>query len=115
MMHKFIKIPQGSWPQSQFDPKRTAVYFSTEFLVQVFNESNGIVRLSINKTHTGNDGRWVDGIAWEELQEIKNQCGYADYDAVEIYPSNNDVVNVANMRHLWVMPQKLDFVWRKPQ
>lgn len=24
-----------------------------------------------------------------------------------------DVVNVAPMRHLWVMPEKLTFAWRK--
>lgn len=112
-MSKFIGVPQSSWPASQFDPKRFAVFLSTDYLVQAFNEDDGVIRLSINKAKMGINRRWVDGVSWDELQEIKNQCGYADFDAVEVYPRENDVVNVANMRHLWILPEKLSFAWRK--
>jgi hypothetical protein len=44
---------------------------------------------------------------------IKNAVGYQDRDAVEVYPSQTDVVNVSNMRHLWILPEKLDFAWRR--
>ncbi|MGL0761287.1 DUF4222 domain-containing protein [Citrobacter freundii] len=60
-----------------------------------------------------NSGRWKDGISWDALQEIKNAVGYADRDAVEIYPAQKDVVNVANMRHLWIVNEPLNFAWRK--
>jgi hypothetical protein len=33
-------------------------------------------------------------------------------DAVEVYPPAGDVVNVANMRHLWVLRDRLPFAWR---
>lgn len=51
------------------------------------------------------DGK--DGISWDDLQKIKNECAGEDSVAVEIYPKENDVVNETNMRHLWVMP--IDF------
>ena len=47
-----------------------------------------------------------------KLQEIKNTIGYKDKFAVEVYPAENDIVNVANMRHLWVLPKPLGFEWR---
>ena len=48
-----------------------------------------------------------------ELQDIKRQAGLGDYMAVEIYPKDRDIVNVANMRHLWVLRDPLQFGWRK--
>ena len=36
----------------------------------------------------------------------------ADFDALELYPVNSDVVNVANLRHLWVMRDLVSFAWR---
>jgi hypothetical protein len=72
-----------------------------------------LVRLSVLRTtldaHTG---RWLDGIAWDQLQDIKAQCGYAHHDAVEVYPRACDTVNVANLRHLWVMREPVAFGWR---
>jgi hypothetical protein len=57
--------------------------------------------------------RWADNITWDELQALKTQCGYGGHDAVEVYPPTRDVVNVANIRHLWVLAEKLPFAWRK--
>ncbi len=70
-----------------------------------------LVRLSINRTTIIGD-RWADNITWDELQRIKNECGYTLHDAVEVFPAEKDVVNVANMRHLWVMKDPLPFAWR---
>jgi hypothetical protein len=50
--------------------------------------------------------------AMHRLQRLKAECGYADRDAVEVYPRERDVVNVANLRHLWVMREPLAFAWR---
>lgn len=46
-----------------------------------------------------------DGISWDDLQWIKGAAGYRDREAVEVYPRDGDVVNVANMRHLWILPE----------
>lgn len=39
--------------------------------------------------------------------------GLADSWAVEVFPADADVVNVANMRHLWILPDAPAFAWRK--
>lgn len=90
------------------------VWRSREFLVQIYAESPGIIRASINRVSfdSGND-RWVDGISWEELQRVKREIGRANLDAVEVFPADRDIVNVANMRHLFIMDEPLPFVWRR--
>lgn len=70
------------------------------------------MRLSINKTSHNGD-TWDDNITWDELQKIKNECGYGDACAVEIFPPDESVVNVANMRHLWLLPEPPSFMWNR--
>lgn len=123
---RFRSVPRSEWPQDipkhLQSPNLFAVWVNTKYLVQAFREPGEIVRLSI--THIegrqfqgfDQDGprfKWQAGIPWEDLQDIKNHVGYANCDAVEVYPAQADVVNIANMRHLWVLPEKLAFAWRK--
>lgn len=87
------------------------VWRSRHFLVQEYAGDNpripGLIRLSINRTKRNSAGRWVDGITWDELQRIKAEIGYGDVQALEVYPPDRDVVNDANLRHLWVLPVAL--------
>lgn len=109
-------VPRVEWPAhlafSEHAP--FAVWRSREFLVQAFEEQAPGVhcRLSINRT-TVSGGRWVDGISWDELQRLKAECGLGDMWAVEIFPPDSDVVNVANIRHLWVLADPPDYGWHK--
>jgi hypothetical protein len=90
-----------------------AAWRSNRFLVQLFPEQAGAQRITINRTMVDVDtGRWLDGITWEEIQSIKDEIGFADRDAIEIYPATGDVVNVANMRHIWLV-DRIAFAWRK--
>lgn len=105
------EIPRWRWPNP--DAPQLRVLRSRDFLVQEFSApAPAVVRLSISRTSLDGD-RWQDGIAWEELQRLKHECGYAGRDAVEIFPADVDVVNVANMRHLWVLAEPVSFAWRK--
>ncbi|EEZ5248821.1 hypothetical protein DDM32_004372 [Escherichia coli] len=106
-------VPESQWSVRCHDPKRSNVWANSYFLVQEFQEENGVIRLTVNTTSIGSFGRWKDGISWDALQEIKSAVGYGDRDAVEIYPRDYDVVNVANMRHLWITPEPISFAWRK--
>lgn len=73
-----------------------------------------LVRLSVLRTTLEQkSGRWADGITWDELQQIKAECGYVDMDALELYPIAADVVNVANLRHMWVMRDPVEFAWMR--
>ncbi len=110
-------VPIHEWPatqrESRFAP--TEVWRSRDFLVQVYEElAHGVVcRLSVLRTTLDpKAGRWVDGITWDELQRVKAECGFDDNDAVEVYPRDRDVVNVANLRHLWVLAEPVPFAWR---
>lgn len=40
--------------------------------------------------------------SWEELQEIKKEV-FGDYNMVEIYPKENNIINNANVRHLYYL------------
>jgi len=41
---------------------------------------------------------------WAEKQRIKDECLGADRTAVEVFPAAADLVDDANMFHLWVLP-----------
>jgi hypothetical protein len=108
-----VEIPADEWP----DPvpaRLVRVLRSCAFAVQVYREPCGVLRLSCCRAALRADGRWVDGITWEELQALKAQAGYADREAIEIYPPADQVVDVANTRHLWVLPagERMPFSWR---
>lgn len=111
---KMVPIAKDRWPKDQQTidgQNRVAVWRNKEFLVQVFAFGNeGLLRLSVNRTSW--DGRdWRDGITWDDLQRIKNEIGFADSTAVEVYPPQDRVINVANIRHLVVLPESPSYVW----
>lgn len=91
------------------------IWRSRHFLVQVYDHGPHMERLSVNKTDIDlRTRRWSDRITWDELMEVKRQVGRGDKDAVEAYPADEDIVNVANMRHLFVFKEhKASFFWRK--
>lgn len=104
------EVPRDQWPDP-FAPVLRLLR-SRDFLVQIHQaKAPADVRISVNHSDVVG-GEWRDGITWEELQRIKRECGYGDRDAVEVFPSDIDVVNVANMRHLWVMLDPVSFAWR---
>ena len=103
-------VPESEWPIRR-PYGIVEVWRSREFLVQVFAEIGGIERLTICRTMLSGDS-WKDNISWDELQEVKRQCGRGNKDAVEIYPADKDIVNVANMRHLWVLPDEIGYKWK---
>ena len=107
-------MPRESWsPEMQKSKDVIEVWRSSGFLLQVYQEPNGIERLSIQRTRLRDDGEWQDKISWDELQRLKAECGRGDKQAIEIYPADNDVINVANLRHLWVLTEPMEFTWRK--
>ncbi|MCW9041730.1 MAG: hypothetical protein OQK05_00180 [Pseudopelagicola sp.] len=40
-------------------------------------------------------------ITWDDLQAIKNDIWGAEARAIEVYPKQSQLVNSAQMRHLW--------------
>lgn len=109
-MSNLTPVPKWKWPANN-DRKRIEVWLSDKYLVQVFDEGHSL-RMSVNRVTVRNDGEWDENLTWDELQEIKGQIGRGKKYAIEIYPRDCDVVNVANMRHLWILPKMLPMGWR---
>ena len=106
------RVPREEWGHPQYDDgKRLEVWRSRNFLVQVIDEGELGVRLTVNRTAMRPDGEWEDAITWDELQAIKREIGYGDYYAIEVYPKDADLVDLANMRHLWVPLEDLPYGW----
>jgi hypothetical protein len=104
-------VSKENWPYND-DPNRIGVMLSRYYMVQIFDEQNGVIRLSCNRTTLDQFGKWEENLSWDELMEIKRQAGYGDRYAVEVLPGDADIVNVANMRHIWIMPHPI-VGWRK--
>lgn len=75
----------------------------------VHDRSDFICRLVINRRELEPDGSWKQGITWDDIQSIKHDCGYGDYDALEVYPRDVNLVFDAPMRHIWVVKEPLNF------
>ena len=110
------KLTQIPLPAKYIGVKNAPVeaWRSNKYLVQVYDIGE-MLRISVNRTEINIKAkRWLDGISWDYLMRIKHELGYGDHDAVEMYPRNYDVINVANIRHLWVLKEGVfNFGWRK--
>jgi hypothetical protein len=61
------------------NPDRLTCWRSPEFTVQTHRVPGEIVRLSVNRNQLIPGSRlYQGGISWDELQLIKDECGYAD-------------------------------------
>ena len=97
------------------NPPPVRVFRSRDYLVQVIEEPKpNVIRLTVCRTAIDDYGDWRDNISWDEMQRLKNEAGYEDCDAIEIYPAEKDKVNVGNMRHLWIdlNTTGCQFTWR---
>jgi hypothetical protein len=111
------EVPPEQWrSQPRALPNMTRVFKSRAFFVQEFTEASGVIRLSVNrvKYNAGRAGflSWYTGVSWDDLQWLKQELGYGARCGVELYPPEADVVNVANIRHLWILPAPPEFMWR---
>ncbi|HJV46622.1 MAG TPA: hypothetical protein VJ824_12985 [Bacillota bacterium] len=47
-------------------------------------------------------------IPWREKQRIKNEIFGTDRTALEVFPSESDLVDEANMYHIWILPESME-------
>lgn len=117
--YDFVDFPKEKWPaehpgNSSAKNPRIRVARNKNFLVQIFRKDDKFTVISVNRTRIQSDGNWEANITWDQLQEIKSKLGFGDQHAVEVYPPDKDVVNVSNMRHLFLVPPELvPFAWKK--
>ncbi len=82
-------------------PMSSIAYVNSRYSVQV-----SFVETAIGKVchlwirqHDGEMPR-----AWSDLQRIKNAIAGPECTAVEVFPPESELVDSANMAHLWVYP-----------
>ncbi|ANH49077.1 DUF7694 domain-containing protein [Tritonibacter mobilis] len=46
---------------------------------------------------------------WREMQRIKDEIAGPDATAIEVYPPHAEIVDQADMFHIWVVPGPLPF------
>lgn len=106
-----VDVPVSDWPQEHGQYTRSRVLRSRHWLVQQDTSPSGFIRLAINRTTLGKDGMWEAGITWDELMAVKREAGFAESWAVEVCPPDNAIVNVSNIRWLWILPSKPAFTF----
>ena len=112
-----VEVPRYDWPSMEGSPVKTGsiicnVWRSRQFLVVEWLEPNRFSRLSVNRTEWDERRRdFRDDISWDDLQRLKREAGYGDQPAVECYPPDAQIVNVGNMRHLFLLPAVPPFFW----
>lgn len=109
-----IEMPRTDWPQRLFadSDRRIAVFKSRKFLVQVMDDPHS-TRLTISRTDWDErQQRWRDDVSWDDIQRLKAEAGFAESWAVEMFPADSEVINVANMRHIWLLDGPPAFAWR---
>lgn len=110
-------IPYERWPDNYRKSTNapTQAWESRKYLVQMYDaplfKNIDARRLSVCRVTLQNDGQWEQNLTWEELMTAKRECGFGDWYAVEIYPRDIDIVNVANLRHLWLFSSPLPIGW----
>lgn len=90
---------------SYFNEPSIGIWESDTYKAYAYKDQNAI-RLDVERK----DGK--DGITWDEMQAIKNACGFKNQDAIEFYPAEADVINTGNVRHLYIFNEKLPLVRR---
>lgn len=110
------KLPKHLWIHLTDDMSEQidAWWLSNLIGVQVYkkDERKGVRRLTIHSIFPNEQGGWDELAGWDLLQHAKNSVGFGERHAVEIFPSTVDLVNVSNMRHLWVLDEPLPFAWQ---
>jgi hypothetical protein len=106
ILKPFQSIHRERWLTIQLNNPRFAVFQSEDFTVQCFNVDENVIRLAINRNPVAQMSlSYPDGIDREELKAIIKALGFGDRYGVEIYPPKRSILNVMNVRHLWLLPK----------
>ncbi len=101
----------GEWETLTFPPgsagSKWAAEFTTAHRNRVFSVldrtlPNGVRHLAVTSLTQVRP-------SWWEMQRIKNEIAGEECTAVEVYPPQGDVVDGADMFHIWVLPSGLGF------
>lgn len=113
---RFLSLEPGDpdWPFRDHPRQPAKVWKSRDFIVQLF-DFEAVPRLSVQRSGANAAirpaHRDLRPISWDELMRVKREVGFASRWAVELYPPEQHVHDVAPMRHLWLIDEP-DYGWR---
>ena len=89
------------------DPRGWAFHFTMAHSNDVFSVldrtlPNGVRHLAVTSLSEVRP-------TWREMQRIKDEIAGPEATAVEVYPPHDEIVDEANVFHIWVMPGPLAF------
>ena len=108
---ELVEVPKEHWADNSRLESRIGVWRSKEFIVQIFQDGD-YTRISVNRTCLLADGHFKDDITWDTMQAIKASIGYAGFWAAELFPPDDQLVNVANIRHMWILNEIPPYGWQ---
>ena len=98
-------IPYSSHPQ---DIEK--IYRSKKFTVILWKPGVGFGSYSVGQRFSvwrtswdSKEKRYVGDIKWDEIMDIKREMGLGERLAIEYYPADSETVNLANMRHVFLI------------
>jgi hypothetical protein len=121
MADRLRNVPKRLWSDLAEKMMRPPeqVWMCASLAVYVYPPLNGARRLSFHRPELADptrelsaENRWRDQITWDEIQRAKRDIGFGDQWALEAYPADEHVINVANMRHVWLVDEAPAWAWR---
>ena len=120
---KLTKVPQGQIEATRKHigangPTRAYVDVTRRWCIQVYEDSTpgcdgtpweGTIRVAVKHTRAKNQAqackRGYDlPVTWDDLQAIKDHF-WPERIALEVFPPKDKIVDVADMRWIWVLPK----------
>lgn len=92
--------------ESYWGEPSIATWDLDEHYVAAFRDKNSI-RLDIARKDL------AAGMNWDDLMDIKRQCGLGEYDGFELLPADKDVINTGPVRHIYIFANPLEWVRRQ--
>lgn len=107
------EVQRCDWPLALQNHEGSPVraWESRDFLAQLRIDPYPV--LSFCRKELNADGGWKDNISWDDLHRLKSEAGYGHVWAVECHPPDDSVVNLANFRHLWLLPKPPPYGWHR--
>lgn len=100
----------GPWERLRLSPPAGRRGWLSEVRVAHRNKVFAVLERPVEgAVHLAISSLSEDRPTWWEMQRIKNEIVGEDATAVEVYPPQSEVVDGADMFHLWVLDAPLPF------
>jgi hypothetical protein len=111
-------IPKSEYPATANPPSLAYADRANGVIVQIWDNATpgcdgtpwaGTLRVAVKHTRAKNQKQvmsrgYAKPVTWDDLQAIKDHF-WPDRIAVEIFPPKDKIVDVADMRWIWVLPR----------